>query len=358
MLIKSKIPFVLSMFIFLSIPNILEAWKGEVIKVVDGNTVLVSREGRTVTLSLDGIDAPEKNQAFSKEAEEFLANMVLNKKVDIQEKGASKGSHTFADVYILKGYKRCVNEELLRNGLAWYDSANSKSGKLSRIEKLARQQKRGLWADPNAISPWEYRNAQLAIKKKAEDEKIEKERRKFFAEKLTPEKHLEQARKTEERGISPKAITGISEGYGGSRYDYSDAQDPLRLYGVKKVPPQRPKWVYSLDEELKKLKMKRSNYIGESEIEYKTREQKWEIEDQEYKMIEQEHKTRDQEWELMKNKREMRDQEDKMKEQEHKMREQKQEMENKMRHQKQEMEDEITKQENEIRRLKRERDFN
>jgi endonuclease YncB( thermonuclease family) len=302
------------MFIFLSIPYILEAWEGEVIKVVDGNTVVVSREGRTVNLSLDGIDVPEKNQAFGKEAKEFLANMVLNKKVDIKEKGASKGSHTFADVYVLKGYKHCVNEELLRNGLAWYDSANSKSSKLSRIEKLARQEKRGLWTDTNAISPWEYRNAQLAIKKKAEDEKIEKERRKFFAEKLTPGKNLEQARKTE-RGISPKAITGISEGYGGSRYDYSDAKAPLRSYGGTRVLPQLPKTGYSFDEII-------SNYLGESEIEYKTRKQKRELR-------EMEHKMREQEWELMKNKREMRDQEDKMREQEHK-----------------------------IRKLKRERDFN
>jgi endonuclease YncB( thermonuclease family) len=192
MLSKTKVPFILSMFIFLSIPHVLEAWEGEVIKVVDGDTIVVNKEGKSITINLDGIDAPEKNQAFGKEAEEFLASMVLNKKVEIKEKGVSKDGRLLADVYVLKGYKRCVNEELLRNGLAWYDDTNSKSNKLSSIVKVARQEKRGLWTDTNAIPPWEY-NKSHANKEKEENDKVAIEKQKAFEEQFLKEYFSENA---------------------------------------------------------------------------------------------------------------------------------------------------------------------
>jgi len=209
MLIKSKIPFVLSMFIFLSIPNILEAWEGEVIKVEDGDTIIVQNGGKDRIVKLNGIDAPEKSQPFGKEAEEFLANMILNKRVEVKEKGNSKDGNMLADVYVLKGYKRCVNEELLRNGLAWCDPKSSPSPKMSSIEKLARQEKRGLWADSNAIPPWEYKKSNA---NKEENDKVAMEKQKAFEEKFLKEYFSEEAIRARAAAASQQDIEPIPQG--------------------------------------------------------------------------------------------------------------------------------------------------
>ena len=42
-------------------------------------------------------------------------------------------------------------------GFAWWFREYSTDKELERLEKEARVAKRGLWADPNAIPPWEWR---------------------------------------------------------------------------------------------------------------------------------------------------------------------------------------------------------
>jgi endonuclease YncB( thermonuclease family) len=53
---------------------------------------------------------------------------------------------------------------MLKEGLAWHYRKYSKSIELGRAEAEAKAAKKGLWADPNPVPPWDFRK--LEKKKK------------------------------------------------------------------------------------------------------------------------------------------------------------------------------------------------
>jgi endonuclease YncB( thermonuclease family) len=50
-----------------------------------------------------------------------------------------------------------LSVELLRAGLAWHYKRYNQEPALASLQAEARARKRGLWADPNPIPPWEWR---------------------------------------------------------------------------------------------------------------------------------------------------------------------------------------------------------
>ena len=63
---------------------------------------------------------------------------------------------TVADVILPDGSN--LNHELVKAGYAWrFRKYAPDDRELERLEKEAREAKRGLWSDPQAIRPWEYR---------------------------------------------------------------------------------------------------------------------------------------------------------------------------------------------------------
>jgi micrococcal nuclease len=131
---------------------------GKVVGVTDGDTITVldeNQEQRKVRLA--GIDAPEKKQAFGTKAREALAAKVFGKDVDIQVTDIDRYGLTFGYVYVHAPDP--VNMELVREGFAWRYPQYDKRGVFTEAEKDAREHKRGLWADPHPIPPWEFRRA-------------------------------------------------------------------------------------------------------------------------------------------------------------------------------------------------------
>jgi endonuclease YncB( thermonuclease family) len=59
------------------------------------------------------------------------------------------------DVFTPDG--QSLNQELVRAGYAWWFRRYSKDIVLAQLEEEARIAKRGLWADPHAVPPWEWR---------------------------------------------------------------------------------------------------------------------------------------------------------------------------------------------------------
>ncbi len=53
---------------------------------------------------------------------------------------------------------RSLNHELVRAGLAWMYRRYTNDQSLSDLEEEARVARRGLWADPHAVPPWEWRS--------------------------------------------------------------------------------------------------------------------------------------------------------------------------------------------------------
>ncbi len=59
---------------------------------------------------------------------------------------------------------RSLNHELVKAGFAWwYRKYAPEDDTLKQLEEEARQAKRGLWVDPHAVPPWEWRKMQHTI---------------------------------------------------------------------------------------------------------------------------------------------------------------------------------------------------
>ncbi len=52
--------------------------------VSDGDTITVLHSGKSVRIRLNGIDSPEKRQAFGKRAKQFTSTLVFGKTVTVQ----------------------------------------------------------------------------------------------------------------------------------------------------------------------------------------------------------------------------------------------------------------------------------
>lgn len=122
--------------------------------VIDGDTIAYkTKSGDNITVKLYGIDAPDNNQTYGKEAREYLNNLISNKTINIKIIEKDRG-------IIFLG-SRNINEELLNTGNAWVYVDYCKEPYLKKwqeLEKKAKESKIGLWQNETALAPWDFRN--------------------------------------------------------------------------------------------------------------------------------------------------------------------------------------------------------
>ena len=127
-----------------------------VIRVIEGDIFEVQRNHHSEHIRLNGIDCPEKGQAFGLLAEHVASDLVFRKEVTLQTHGLDEYGRTIGDVTLPDGMN--LNQELVRQGLCWWNRGNAPGDKvLEGLEKKAREAKKGLWADPQPVPPWEWR---------------------------------------------------------------------------------------------------------------------------------------------------------------------------------------------------------
>jgi endonuclease YncB( thermonuclease family) len=157
-IVRTKILSLTLLLIFLSaFPCLAWAWSGKVVSIADGDTITVLRDKEQVRIRLYGIDTPERGQAFSKRAKQFTSKLVYGKVVEVEPVDIDRYGRTVALVTV---FQRLVNEELVNAGFAWIYTRYCDRPICERwkvLEQEAREAKRGLWADPNPIPPWEFR---------------------------------------------------------------------------------------------------------------------------------------------------------------------------------------------------------
>ena len=132
-----------------------ETITGTVVKVIDGDTLVVQdTANKRYTVRLAEIDAPEPKQPFWKESARSLGALCLRKAAQVEwsERDPRKR-------YV--GYVTCAgkdaNAEQLRRGMAWASPRSTKpTSGLYELEAYARLRRIGLWADDNAVAPWEF----------------------------------------------------------------------------------------------------------------------------------------------------------------------------------------------------------
>lgn len=151
--------FIVLFFSFVAFTQ--QFFKAKVVGVVDGDTVTVlDKDYRQITIRLAGIDAPEKKQDFGQSAKEFLAKLIFEKKVTILATKKDRYGRTVGKI-LLDG--KDINLAMIEAGLAWhykeYEDEQTESDRelYSNAEKSSRLKLSGLWIQPNAIKPSDFR---------------------------------------------------------------------------------------------------------------------------------------------------------------------------------------------------------
>ncbi|MFZ3019024.1 MAG: thermonuclease family protein [Gallionella sp.] len=145
-----------------------QVFTAEVIAVLDGDTLLVSRGGKPLKLRLAEIDAPEvghagmggkppnsqKAQPYGTASQKSLADMVMRQQVQVESRAVDDYGRIVAMVSVA-GLN--VNHEQVRRGLAWEYSRFHSNRELMALQREAQLAKRGLWAGDDIVEPSKWR---------------------------------------------------------------------------------------------------------------------------------------------------------------------------------------------------------
>ena len=136
---------------------------GRSVNVADGDTFTLLDDNNTQhRIRLDGIDAPERGQAFGNRSREYLANMIVGKRISVTYKEKDNYGRILGKVStdtILD-----VNLRMIETGMAWHYSYFNSEKEYADAEKGARRKKIGLWVDKNPLNPYEFRKSKNAKK--------------------------------------------------------------------------------------------------------------------------------------------------------------------------------------------------
>jgi endonuclease YncB( thermonuclease family) len=132
---------------------------GRVVRVADGDTVsLLNEHNAQYKVRLFGIDTPEQDQPYGNAAKKMLLDLVGQKSVGVVVVTTDSYGRKVGTLY-LDGVN--INVAMVERGYAWwYQHFAPHEIKLAASEQHARQQRLGLWAEPNPVPPWEWRRGQ------------------------------------------------------------------------------------------------------------------------------------------------------------------------------------------------------
>jgi endonuclease YncB( thermonuclease family) len=136
----------------------VEVCRGRVVGVTDGDTMTILCDGRPTAVRLHGVDAPEKGQAFGAQAKHFVSSQAFGRTVFVSQRGMDRYGRTIGNVALPDG--RDLGQELVRAGYAWWFRRYAADARIATLENAARAERRGLWADPHPVPPWEWRRRQ------------------------------------------------------------------------------------------------------------------------------------------------------------------------------------------------------
>ena len=142
--------------VFIS-PALCFGWQARVADIISGDTIKVLHNEELKIISLYGIECPGGKQPYSKEAAEFITGLILGQMIEV-DPILSSGQDRVTGIVYFKD--QCLNEELIKAGLAW---VSLKTARIARIrvawrslESEAKESGKGLWNDPNPIPPWKF----------------------------------------------------------------------------------------------------------------------------------------------------------------------------------------------------------
>ena len=134
-----------------------EQYRGRVVTIIDGDSLVVEQGGEKKTIRLYGVDSPEWDQPFAMLAKKYLERTALNQNVIVNPLDKDRYKRSIALVYL---HNMSLNKELVVRGYAWvhrYYCKKKVCHEWRLLEKKARKNKRGLWQEENPTPPWKWK---------------------------------------------------------------------------------------------------------------------------------------------------------------------------------------------------------
>ncbi|MFW0714348.1 thermonuclease family protein [Pedobacter sp. N23S346] len=134
-----------------------QTFSAKVIRIMDGDTMEVLYKNTPIKIRLAHIDCPEKrrSQPFGNNAKQALSDLCFGQYVMVYGQKYDRYKRLIAVVSNQR--KQVINQEMIRQGMAWHYKKYSTDVLYSQLEIIARKNKVGLWRDINPIAPWEWR---------------------------------------------------------------------------------------------------------------------------------------------------------------------------------------------------------
>jgi len=131
-------------------------FEAKVIAVHDGDTITV-RTDETIKIRINGIDAPELKQPFGQASKQAMSGLVFGQTVTVKPDKKDRYGRLLARVEI--GGKD-TSLTMVELGMAhWYEAYAKHDTQLQSAQTQAKTARRGLWSDPKAVAPWDFRKA-------------------------------------------------------------------------------------------------------------------------------------------------------------------------------------------------------
>ncbi len=152
----------IAILLALALPAWADTITGKVVGVADGDTITVlDASNQQHKIRLQGIDAPEKKQAFGQKSKASLSAMVYGKPVTVEWSKRDRYQRIIG-VVLADGVD--CNLEQVKAGMAWWyrqyakEQSPADRAKYEAAENQAKAGRVGLWSDADPLAPWEFRH--------------------------------------------------------------------------------------------------------------------------------------------------------------------------------------------------------
>jgi endonuclease YncB( thermonuclease family) len=150
----------------------VQSLSGKVVRVVDGDTVVLEAEGERYRVRLGAIDAPERDQPWGESSTRSMRRILAGKEARVDYYKRDRWGRLIGYIWVTPPDCPTCGSTLdaglyqLTVGMAWHfkryahEQAPEQRGQYKFAETEARAKKAGLWSDPEPIPPWEWRRMQ------------------------------------------------------------------------------------------------------------------------------------------------------------------------------------------------------
>ncbi|MES9907196.1 MAG: thermonuclease family protein [Candidatus Thiodiazotropha sp.] len=131
-------------------------YQASVVKITDGDSLVVLVGREQIRIRLSEIDCPERKQPWGSRAKQALAAYSFRKMVNVFPVTEDRYGRTVATIFV-DGIN--VNKAMVQDGHCWVYRRYVQDINFYDLENEARAARRGLWSIPETdrVPPWEWR---------------------------------------------------------------------------------------------------------------------------------------------------------------------------------------------------------